>query len=109
MADRKHLRDIYRSLLVGAGIETVLCALIYSSVVLLDLHPLPLHPVLILGVLTQLPGVLIYLPFIAFEASLSEQAAGRLELVAMWVVVVGQSLFFATIHYHYARRRIETF
>ena len=97
----------WRSLMVGVGIEAVLVVLIQSAVVLLNLRPLPMHPVLVLGILTQLPGAILAIPLMLFESTLSEAAAGRLEIVEISVVVVAQSVFFATLHYNYAKHRLN--
>ncbi len=93
-----------RSLLVGAGIEAGLVALIQSAVVSLSVRPLPLHPLALLGLLTQVPGVLLIIPFILLESSISEQVVGTLEVVEVCVVTLVQSLFFGVLHYNYAKR-----
>ena len=99
------LADRFRSLVIGAGIESVLVGIIYWLHELLHLRPLPLHPVTLLSFLSQLPGVLAAIPFVIVEQSASEQMADMLELVGLWAVVVAQALFFAAIHYNFHDRR----
>src|SRR5438067_1201108 len=78
-SQRLKLADRSRSLVIGAGIESVLVGVIYWLHRLLNLRPLPIHPVSLLSFLSQLPGALAAIPFVIVEQSASEQMADRLE------------------------------
>ena len=97
------VKNILRSLLVGAGFEAVLVALLQSIVTALKVAPM--HPVPLLGILTQLPGVLLVIPLTFLESGLSERAVDELERIEICVVIVAQSIFFAILHYRYVKHR----
>ena|SRR5579859_5513424 len=99
------IKNMLRSLLVGAGIEAVLAVLIRSAIDFWKPTPLPFHPVALLAILIQLPGVLLVIPVSFLEPWLSTEAVGKLELIGIWVVILGQAVFFAMLHYRYVNRR----
>jgi hypothetical protein len=65
----------------------------------LGIPPLPIHPFTMLSLLTQTPGVLVAIPLMMLEGSLSEVAVGRLEAVTICAVFVAQATFFSFVYY----------